>query len=532
MRAMWTTGLVLLLTGLWAGARAEEFAWRPAASAAPPAPVASSPLAVSLGSPIAVGATTPRPADTTGPSLAYKARAANSEATYLPPTLPVWGTYSPARTPAAKATFATSTSPSAGSNPGVLPTSYTKPAPTTATPSVVSVSSKPQWGEWATEDGCVCTGESMTKESDRFYVRGEYLLWTIRDSRFPVLATTGPASSDAILGRPGVVPLFGGGSVDNEARSGARFTAGYWFDACQKCGIEGSFFFLGDRAVRFDADSAQFPVISRPFFNTATGMEDVEQTAFPGQQTGHLSVKSSSKLWGADVNLRHNLCCGCWYRVDLLGGFRYLDLDEGVTITESGHFSPNFSNLFPGTNLERFNNANFLVVDQFGTHNQFYGAQVGANAQFQRGNWSLDLLGKVAIGQTRQVVNIAGLEIIDSPLAGRLSFPGGLLAQSTNSGHHSRERFSVVPEVGVTVGYQLTDQVKLFAGYNFLFWSNVARPGDHIDRNLNPRNVPILCQVNPSVCPPGAINVPRPFFEFKETSFWAQGITCGLEYKF
>jgi hypothetical protein len=370
-------------------------------------------------------------------------------------------------------------------------------------------------------------------EPQPYYVRGEYLLWAIRDSRFPVLAATGPPSSDGVLGRPGVVALFGGGSVNNEERSGARFTAGYWLDPCQKCAIEGTFFFLGNRSVRFDANSSQFPLISRPFFNTATNAEDAEQTAFPGQQTGHLSVVSSSSLWGAEVNLRHNLCCGCWYRVDLLTGFRYLDLDEGVTITEAGHFSPNFSSFFPGVpNLQRFNNANFFVQDQFGTHNQFYGAQIGADAEFHHGKWSLDVLGKVAVGQTHQVVNIAGGEVIDSPLAGRLVFPGGLLAQATNSGHHSRDRFGVVPEVGLTLGYQVTDQLKLFAGYNFLYWSGVARPGDQIDRNLNPRNVPILCQVNPAVCPANAFNVGRPFFDFKETSFWAQGVTCGLEYKF
>jgi hypothetical protein len=532
MRALWMTGCVLLLTGLPAAVRAEGFAWRPAAGAAPPAPVASTAPAVSLGGPVVVGPTTPRPADATVPSLPYKARAAGSDTTYLPPTLPMWGAFAPTPSPTAKATPAASTNPPGGAKPGVLSADYAKAGTYPATPAGVSASSKPQWGEWATDDECVCGADCTAPESSRFYARGEYLLWAIRDSRFPVLATTGPPSTDAILGRPGVVPLFGGGSVDNEQRSGARFTAGFWLDACQKCAVEGSFFFLGDRSVRFDADSTQIPVISRPFFNTATGAEDVQQTAFPGQQTGHLSVISSSKLWGADVNLRHNLCCGCWYRVDLLGGFRYLDLDEGLTITERGRFSPNFSNLFPAPNLQQFNNADFFVLDQFGTHNQFYGAQVGADAQFRRGNWSVDLLGKVAIGQTRQVVNITGLEVIDSPLVGRLSFPGGLLAQPTNSGHHSRERFSVVPEVGVTVGYQVTERLKLFAGYNFLFWSNVARPGDQIDRNLNPRNVPLLCQVNPAVCPPGALNVPRPAFEFKETSFWAHGITCGLEFKF
>jgi hypothetical protein len=523
MKAVWTTGSVLFLTGLLAAARAEEFAWRPAAGAAPPAPVASPAAAVSLGRPLAVTLGAPQPV-TGSSTLPYKARAVNSDPAYLPPVFPLWGSYSPPRVPAAKDTPGLPTNASAATPGGVLPASYTK---------AVIPSAQPHWGDWGADEEGFCTAESTGKQPDRFYARGEYLLWWIRDSRFPVLATTGPASSDGILGQPGVVTLFGGGPVDNEERSGARFTAGYWFDCCQTCGIEGSFFFLGDRSVRFDADSSRFPLIARPFFNTATNMEDAQQTAFPGQQTGHLSITSSSKLWGADVDLRHNLCCGCWYRVDLLTGFRYLDLDEGLAITEAGHFSPNFANFFPGVpNLQRFNNANFFLLDQFGTHNQFYGAEVGADAEFHSGKWSLDMRGKVAIGQTHEVVNINGFETIQSPMLPRQVFQGGLLALSTNIGHHTRGRFSVVPEVGMTVGYQLTDQLKLFAGYNFLFWSAVARPGDQIDPNLNPRKVPLLAVINPNIAPPGSPNLPRPFFEFKETSFWAQGITCGLEYKF
>ena len=37
----------------------------------------------------------------------------------------------------------------------------------------------------------------------------------------------------------------------------------------------------------------------------------------------------------------------------------------------------------------------------------------------------------------------------------------------------------------MTLGYQLTETVRLYAGYNFLYWTNVARPGAQIDRNLD-----------------------------------------------
>jgi len=53
-------------------------------------------------------------------------------------------------------------------------------------------------------------------EASRFWVSGEYLLWWIKDSHYPVLLTGG-APTDALpgaLGMPGTRVLFGG-DVDN-----------------------------------------------------------------------------------------------------------------------------------------------------------------------------------------------------------------------------------------------------------------------------------------------------------------------------
>src|SRR5262245_57510757 len=156
MRAWWMTGCVVVLTGLTAGAGAEEFAWRPAAGAAPPAPVASTAPGVSLGSPVGVGLTAPRPAAATGPSLPYKARAAGSDGAYLPPIFPMWSAYSPNAPAVGGTTPAPSGSPYAGARPAVLPTNYANAGSTAGAPPVVSASGKPQWGEWATDDRCFC----------------------------------------------------------------------------------------------------------------------------------------------------------------------------------------------------------------------------------------------------------------------------------------------------------------------------------------------------------------------------------------
>ena len=64
----------------------------------------------------------------------------------------------------------------------------------------------------------------------------------------------------------------------------------------------------------------------------------------------------------------------------------------------------------------------------------------------------------------------------------------------SNIGHFSQSQFAVVPEIGVKLGYQLTPNLRLQAGYNFLFWSNVVRPGQQIDTSVNPNLTAARCR--------------------------------------
>jgi hypothetical protein len=44
---------------------------------------------------------------------------------------------------------------------------------------------------------------------------------------------------------------------------------------------------------------------------------------------------------------------------------------------------------------------------------------------------------------------------------------------------------SFVPEAGIDVGYQLTRHLRAKAGYTFIYWTDVVRPGDQIDPTTN-----------------------------------------------
>src|SRR5262249_57995102 len=128
-------------------------------------------------------------------------------------------------------------------------------------------------------------------------------------------------------------------------------------------------------------------------------------------------------------------------------------------------------------------NRSFSITDQFHTTNDFYGGQVGFDFECRRGHWFLGWTTKVAIGGVHQAVDVNGTtstSVFTGPNAGTFTSPGGLLAQPTNIGQIGRDRFAVVPEVGVKVGFQVTDHLRAYAGYNFLYMSSVVRPGDQI----------------------------------------------------
>jgi len=76
------------------------------------------------------------------------------------------------------------------------------------------------------------------------------------------------------------------------------------------------------------------------------------------------------------------------------------------------------------------------------------------------------------------------------------------------------------PQLGVNVGYQLTDNVRAFVGYTFLYWNDVLRPGDQIDRVVNTTQSPVNLIGNGLLVGPA-----RPAPIFRESDFWAQAST-------
>jgi len=362
--------------------------------------------------------------------------------------------------------------------------------------------------------------------TDRYFVQAEYLMWWVRRGNIPVLAATAPEPANpndpnanfGFLGRPGTNVLLGPGGFGSTARNGFRVRAGAWLDGC---GIDGSFFFLGERTNRFEVASPLFPVISRPFFapniNPQTGQpigEFGEVVAGGGTQ-GQLVVEQTSRLWGADVNFRNCINRTCVARSEWFAGYRHLNLREGLRINETIIAGPNDAPLPAGTRI--------FVQDEFQTRNRFHGGQIGYAVGRRWGRFDADARASVALGVTVQDLDITGNQSVQRPGQATPSvFNGGLLAVGPNLGSFSNEEFSVVPEFTFNVGYMVTPTVRAYVGYNFLYWTNVIRPGEQIDRVVDLTFVP-----NAPGAPFSGVNRPQPLFQ--QSDFWAQGLQLGVE---
>lgn len=348
------------------------------------------------------------------------------------------------------------------------------------------------------------------------WVRGEYLLWWTQGSPMPPLLTTSPVGTGVdvagVLGQPGTDILFGDSRVSAGVRSGERITLGWWLLPCHGQGIEASYLGLGRSTARFHATSDETPILARPYFDLQADAEAAMLVAYPGVISGSSNVDASTELQSLELLWRRRLFSDCRNRLDFLIGYRYAILDERLRIGQFSEWVAQQGLIIPGTTKS--------VFDLFDTQSQFNGAELGLAYQERVGRWALETRVKIGLGNTHSRVLIDGSTVTTVPGGGSATFTGGLLAQETNIGRSEQNHFAVIPEVGLTLGCDLTCRLRATFGYTFLYWSRVARPADQIDRNLS--------QLPPEP-PTGA---QRPALAFSMSDFWAQGLNFGLEYQF
>lgn len=361
---------------------------------------------------------------------------------------------------------------------------------------------------------------------ERLKISHEYLMWWSNGFATPPLLTTGPAVSNGIIGQPGVSVLYGNQSAGSNLHNGYRF--GFNYSWRERWGLDGRFFFLSDTGQSTGFSSDTIAVLARPFNDinpVQNSAEVVASNLLIGDPiTGGVIISSSSYLWGADLNARRKLYTGCNFHLDGLIGYRYMNLTEELNITESSRrLNPTTSEPFVDANGTIHGTAAF---DQFKTTNHFNGGQIGLAFGFNRGRWDFDFRTSIAFGVTSAAADINGGQTIFYTNGSTASSRGGLLALDSNIGHHSSNRFSVIPEATFNVGYNITPRWRIFVGYNVIYWSNVLRPGNQIDTTLDSARIPNFGSTNAVIT-----SNPRPSWTPNYSGYFAQGLNFGLSFK-
>jgi hypothetical protein len=370
--------------------------------------------------------------------------------------------------------------------------------------------------------------------AERGWARIEYLRWWVKQAPLPVpIVTTGDpnvgfdpkgvntVNTAGAIGQPGTVVLLGDHSIHSRPFGGMRVTLGGWLDGAQVFAVEGSGFALEHRTNNFIAasDKAGNPPLYFPIFSETVGDERGIPIADPLRGfSGDVLVSSTLRFWGAECNGIIAPWCNPHLNVTFLGGFRYADLRENLKIDNT-------------TTDLIFGNVTSLR-DSFDTKNQFYGGQIGSRLAYQRDKLSMDVIGKLALGWTHQVVDVQGA-ITQSGRnpptpPGPGTFPGGLFAQPSNIGSRDANQFAVLPSLEVRFGYDFTRCMRFTVGYDLTYWSQVVRPGDQISHRVNLTQNAVLDPNGVGVL----VGPAQPAPLFNRSSFWAQGIDVGVEFRF
>lgn len=368
---------------------------------------------------------------------------------------------------------------------------------------------------------------ALAASPSRVWFNAEHVLWWIKPHPLPVPVATYAlppftTPNPGALGDPGTVIALGDKDIGTSVRNGGRFTAGLWLDDAQQIGLETSYFFLGrrddSRGVAINGN-VPGPALGVPIFDptgvgTGTGApgETFLVVGIPGLSSAFSSVTVSTFLEGGELNGIFKLSTTAARQVELIAGVRYLHLEEKMTLAND------LAGVGPIAGVQ------VALADQFNTNNRFYGPQVGVRTSTTFGRFFASGTAKLGIGEMHQTIHVAGVTSTGGGIGDGV-LPGGIFAQASNSGDHSHDSFSVIPEVNLNVGVNVTRNIQAYIGYTFLEVTGVLRPGDQLDHQLNLTQAPAISGV-----PPGG--PARPVLPFKTNDFWTQGLNFGVALRY
>jgi hypothetical protein len=364
-----------------------------------------------------------------------------------------------------------------------------------------------------------------------FSAEAEVVLWWLASA-----TANNVVAASGVLGQPGTGVLANPRDAEHSAapQAGGRFSLGYWDvednpwlpGGIRDLGAEGVFFFVGQHSRSISI--AEQPNLELPFSDLNHSQESGFVVAQPGVSTGSIAARAQANVWGAEANVWKNLyydCPGTTCILDVVAGFRFLEADEQFADGASINYDPTIAANSP---FASFAGNRLQLQDSFTTHNHFYGGQIGlANKWWVIEKVCVETSFKLALGVTAEDLNIIGNQVRTFADGTTAVSTGGLFALPSNIGHHQLDRFTEVPEVRLRFLVPVQSHITLTAGFSTLYWSNLARAAQQVDREIDITQIPNF--------PGGAGATPaglgHPAVLYRQSDLWVLGATLGVEVK-
>jgi hypothetical protein len=341
-------------------------------------------------------------------------------------------------------------------------------------------------------------------------------------------------------------------------QSGFKLSAGFFGDADRRFGMETSGFLLERK--QHDQSTASgtagIQTLARPFIDSGNLFSPASAiVANPNFASATASVVARSRTWGAGADAVVNLFRSepgdaRQWSVDFLLGYRFIELEEELlvssrsvlnvpdTVTQlllPGPFGTQIPNgivtratpvTFAGITV--FSPAAIEVRDSVRVFNRFNGGNIGLRVERRTGAFEFTALGKVALGNMNERIDIVGASGVLDLTRGVLGTAvGGVLANASNVGSYHSDRFAVATEGTFTAGIHVTEGIILNMGYNILYLTRVARPGDQLSPVVNSASVPLSPNYGSVVVRPTA-----PPQLFTQDDFWLMGANLGVTFRY
>jgi hypothetical protein len=325
--------------------------------------------------------------------------------------------------------------------------------------------------------------------------------------------------------------------------SGFRGTFGFWCDPNKDLGLEVVYFALEPRSNGFQATNSfrgdQF-LLDTGFNDRIINVEldgsrevtDQFPIFFVRQANITVAGSTTRRLWGTELNARSQSAIFGPLTVETLLGFRYLqfreDLVSSAAFTLFQPVIPEAPNVDPASALGVSNlpsTLTYTTSDTIRARNHFFGAQVGAKVEYNAARFFMSAQGKLGVGGIRQDVTINSFTTGNTLAVPGGATTGGLLTGAGDNGSYSRTRFTTVPEGQFKIGFFLTPQWRIFAGYDALYVDRVVRA----DGVSAPTTLSTTVTIGDTT---RRINVSTPNFVFQDKHMFVQGVTFGTEFRY